>query len=142
MAEEIMYHLDCFPQVSKLKDRRDTITKVCEVLVYLMTSEWLPIEFVNNPHDIYNWEIKGITPKQENNNNSNNSAIWVLEWMAMEYAFHPNVDGVMNENKVRMKTALTLLLGSHNELRKNLEARAELHYQDMIQKGKEKLRSN
>ncbi|KAJ1380126.1 Ulp1 protease family, C-terminal catalytic domain [Sesbania bispinosa] len=126
MEEEVVYHLDYHPQVSMMKDRRDTITKVCEVLVHLMTTDWIPIEFLNKPNHIDSWEIKGITPNQENNMNS---AIWVLEWMAMDFAFQPNVHEVINENKVHMKTAMTLLLGTHNELRKNLEAKAEIYFQ-------------
>ncbi|KAJ1394328.1 Ulp1 protease family, C-terminal catalytic domain [Sesbania bispinosa] len=135
MESQIVYHLDCYPQVSKLKERRDNITKVCEVLVFLMTSEWLPCEFVNPPHDIDTWEIKGITPNQDNNH-STNSALWVLDWMAMDYAFQPNLHGVINEKKVRMKTVMALLLGSHNELRKNLEARAEMYFHNHVDNAK------
>ncbi|KAJ1387293.1 hypothetical protein SESBI_40115 [Sesbania bispinosa] len=97
-----------------------------------MTSDWLPIEFVNKPNNIDSWEIKGVTPKHEDNIDS---ALWVLEWMAMDYAFQPNVHGVINESKVRMRIAMTLLLGSHNELRKSLEARAEIAYQSQVEKA-------
>ncbi|KAJ1378119.1 Ulp1 protease family, carboxy-terminal domain protein [Sesbania bispinosa] len=67
---------------------------------------------------------------------SNNSALWVLDWMAMDYTFQPNVHGVINENKVRMKTTMSLLLGTHNEVRKNLKAKAENYYQSEVQCAK------
>ncbi|KAJ1401863.1 hypothetical protein SESBI_28493 [Sesbania bispinosa] len=63
-------------------------------------------------------------PKKENDGHYYNSALWVLEWMAMEFTFQPNVHGVMNEKRVRIKTALSLLLGPHNKVRKMLETRA------------------
>ncbi|KAJ1423164.1 Ulp1 protease family, C-terminal catalytic domain [Sesbania bispinosa] len=132
MEQEIVYHLDSNPQVARLKERRDNITRVCQMLVYLMTSDWLPIHFMNKPNDLDTWEIKGITPNQ-GPKNSINSAIWLLEWMAMDYAFQPNVHSVINEKKVRMKTTLSLFLVSHNEVRKNLEAKLELHYHTNVQ---------
>ncbi|KAJ1422764.1 hypothetical protein SESBI_12810 [Sesbania bispinosa] len=80
------------------------------------------------PNDIDTWEIKGVTPKQDNTN----SALWVLDWMSMEYTFQPNIHGVMNKERVRMRTALSLLLGAQNEMRKTVATRAEVFYHTRV----------
>ncbi|KAJ1378730.1 Ulp1 protease family, C-terminal catalytic domain [Sesbania bispinosa] len=144
MEEQTIYHMDSSPDGARMKDRRDNIKKPSEILVYLMVSEWFSISYVNSPNNIDVWDIKGITPPQAGSHGlclahcSNDSALWVLQWMAMDFAFQPNVHGLVNENVVRIKTTLTLLLGSHNELRKNLEARAEVYYHTQMDTAVEK----
>ncbi|KAJ1400732.1 Ulp1 protease family, C-terminal catalytic domain [Sesbania bispinosa] len=115
LEEQTIYHLDSSPDGAHMKDRRNNIKKL------------FSISYVNNPENIDMWDVKGITPPIEGSH-GNDSALWVLQWMAMDFAFQPNVHGLMKENLVRIKTTMTLLLGSHNELRKNLEARAEVYY--------------
>ncbi|KAJ1404244.1 Ulp1 protease family, C-terminal catalytic domain [Sesbania bispinosa] len=132
LEEQTIYHMDSNPEQGHLNDRRENIQKLSAMLLFLMLSEWFSISYVNSPKNIDTWDIKQITPPNEGTD-SVDSVLWVLQWMAMDFAFQPNVHGVMQDNVVRMKTALLLLLGSHNELRKNLEARAEVYYQAQLE---------
>ncbi|KAJ1392399.1 Ulp1 protease family, C-terminal catalytic domain [Sesbania bispinosa] len=114
MEEQTIYHMDSSPDGARINDR-----------------QWYSISYVNSPNYTESWDIKGITPPHQGSQ-GNDSVLWVLQWMAMDFSFQPNVHGLMNDNVVRMKTTLTLLLGSHSELRKNLETRAEVYYQTQL----------
>ncbi|KAJ1404101.1 Papain-like cysteine peptidase superfamily [Sesbania bispinosa] len=126
MENEVVYHLDPNPHCGQVKERRENLSKLCEKPVHFMTSDWLAMDFLNPPNEMDTWEIKTINPSQ-NNMQSKHTALWVLEWMAMDWAFSPNVHQHLNEDRVRMKTAMMLLLEGNNEMRKTLESRAEIY---------------
>ncbi|KAJ1435380.1 Papain-like cysteine peptidase superfamily [Sesbania bispinosa] len=128
MENEVVYHLDPYPLSGHVKERRGNISKLCEKLVHFMTSDWLAMDFLNPPNDMGTWEIRTINPSQDNIN-SNHTALWVLEWMAMDWAFQPNVQQYLNRDRVRMKTAMMLFLEGNNEVLKTLEFRVEIYLQ-------------
>ncbi|KAJ1422687.1 hypothetical protein SESBI_12878 [Sesbania bispinosa] len=124
MENEMVYHLDPYP-----------LSGQCEKVVHFMTSDWLGMNFLNPPNDMETWEIRTINPSQDNIN-SIHTTLWVLEWMAMDCAFQPNVQQYLNQDRVRMKTAMMILLEGNNELRKTLESRAEIYLQSYYDKPK------
>ncbi|KAJ1433119.1 hypothetical protein SESBI_06341 [Sesbania bispinosa] len=46
----------------------------------------------------------------------------------MDWAFQPNVHQYLNKDRVRMKTAMMILLEGNNEMRKTPESRAEIYF--------------
>ncbi|CAK8569876.1 unnamed protein product [Lathyrus sativus] len=53
------------------------------------------------------------------------SAAWVLQWLAMGSSFTPNLHVMQMNDVVRMKVAIDLLLGDHNEYKEILMDKAE-----------------
>ncbi|KAJ1388205.1 Papain-like cysteine peptidase superfamily [Sesbania bispinosa] len=43
------------------------------------------------------------------------SILWVMDWLYMRNAFQPNISREMNQEVLRMKVALDLLCGKHNQ---------------------------
>ncbi|KAL5184805.1 hypothetical protein HKD37_17G048450 [Glycine soja] len=103
--------------------------------------DWMP-SFSNLKLDIM--EPRGIP----NCGSSEKSALWVLEWMQMEESFVSLLYGVsimytiivliydiklqLDEKAVRMKVAMILLLGTHNQYKAELIRNAERTWHDSI----------
>lgn len=47
--------------------------------------------------------------------------MWVLDWLEMDFLFHPNLVGLVNETNTRMRTTVVLVNGEHNDLKDDLE---------------------
>ncbi|KAK2449872.1 hypothetical protein QL285_009027 [Trifolium repens] len=63
--------------------------------------------------------------------NSDNSALWVAEWLNMQNSFSNNIFGVMDEKFTRMAVTMRILLGNHNECNNNLIQQAREYWQLM-----------
>ncbi|KAJ1433394.1 Ulp1 protease family, carboxy-terminal domain protein [Sesbania bispinosa] len=63
--------------------------------------------------DVGAWEISDLK-WPSTGARSNNSVVWVLSWLDMDYAFQPNITPVLDQNVVRMKIVMQLLLCTHN----------------------------
>ncbi|KAG4983037.1 hypothetical protein JHK87_027786 [Glycine soja] len=88
-------------------------------------------EFVMGFDGMDCWDIieaRGIP----NCGSSEKSTLWVLEWMQMEESFVSLLYGVLEEKAVRMKVAMILLLGTHNQYRGELITNAERNWHDSI----------
>ncbi|XP_045792831.1 uncharacterized protein LOC123887543 [Trifolium pratense] len=70
-------------------------------------------------------------------NQSHTSGLWVVEWMSMEHAFFVNAPQMLDENVVRMKVALRLLMGPHNDYFKSVSSNALSYWSKLINKGPE-----
>ncbi|KAJ1443542.1 hypothetical protein SESBI_00121 [Sesbania bispinosa] len=70
------------------------------------------------------WEIsqpEGLPTSQ----NGENSAIWVLDWMSMADGFTTNFSPQINEKHVRMRLAIDLVNGGHNEYWEEIHGKVE-----------------
>ncbi|MCH86194.1 hypothetical protein A2U01_0007048, partial [Trifolium medium] len=59
----------------------------------------------------------------------------ISHFWTMEHAFFVNVPQMLDENVVRMKVALRLLMGPHNDYFKNLSSNALSYWSELINKG-------
>ncbi|KAJ1376163.1 hypothetical protein SESBI_50233 [Sesbania bispinosa] len=103
---------------------------VREVLSNMVASPTFPAELFSPYYEMELWDIKkpeGM-PKCAN---GDNSAIWVLDWMSMADAFTANVSPQMNEKNVRMRVAIDLVQGDHNEYLGDIHGKAEAFWQRM-----------
>ncbi|KAJ1386925.1 hypothetical protein SESBI_40391 [Sesbania bispinosa] len=70
------------------------------------------------------WEIsqpEGLPTSQ----NGENYAIWVLDWMSMADGFTTNFSPQINEKHVRMRLAIDLVNGGHNEYWEEIHGKVE-----------------
>ncbi|QHO34332.1 Ulp1 protease family, carboxy-terminal domain protein [Arachis hypogaea] len=65
-------------------------------------------------------------------NTSDNSAIWLLEWMAMEDMFQPNLTARPPDSKIRMLAACTTLNGTHNEYNDMVRHRSAARWKALV----------
>ncbi|KAJ1409098.1 Ulp1 protease family, C-terminal catalytic domain [Sesbania bispinosa] len=116
LVEKVVYHLDSLLDEKNVNPRRFTIGKV-----------HFPPDFGKGWVEVENWEV---TEAIGNNYGTwSDSAIWVCDWMKMEGSFQPNFHGSMNEKLVRMKIAMSLLAGGHNECWETLKAKVDTFWQ-------------
>ncbi|AES95273.1 putative Ulp1 protease family catalytic domain-containing protein [Medicago truncatula] len=123
LKDETVYQLDSYLRAEDIESRRATIKTLAEVMSQMVNSSYFATVFMGCKLDFQNWDIKearGIP----NCGRSNNSLVWLLEWLEMEHSFNHNVHGTINENAVRMRTCMSILLGLHNELRSHLEVKS------------------
>ncbi|KAJ1390419.1 Ulp1 protease family, C-terminal catalytic domain [Sesbania bispinosa] len=124
IQEKVVYHLDSLLDPKNVNPRRYHIGKVCETLAATLQSKHFPLEFGNGLACVDNWEVTD-APGLGNCGTWSNSAVWILDWMKMEDTFQPNMIGAMNEKIVRMKIAIDLLSGEHNECWETLQAKVQ-----------------
>lgn len=125
LKHQTIYHLDSFCPVLVSEGRKLRIRRMAKLIYDMMLLDAnYSIPFRNKRIDFMNFKIVdayGIPCT----GNSENSAVWVLEWLSMEQFFVPDLMyGNLVENSVRMKTAATLMLGGHNEIRAMIEENA------------------
>ncbi|KAJ1400879.1 hypothetical protein SESBI_29178 [Sesbania bispinosa] len=63
--------------------------------------------------------------------NGENFAIWVLDWMSMADGFSTNISPQMNEKHVRMRLAIDLVNGRHNEYWEEIKGKAEAFWKSI-----------
>ncbi|MCI17598.1 Ulp1 protease family carboxy-terminal domain protein [Trifolium medium] len=77
--------------------------------------------------DFEKWEI--VEPRGiPNCGHSENSGLWVAEWLNMQQSFNEQIIGVLEDRPVRMKMTLRLLTGPHNGLRRVIETKASEYW--------------
>ncbi|KAK2369284.1 hypothetical protein QL285_082430 [Trifolium repens] len=62
---------------------------------------------------------------------SDNSALWVAEWLNMQNSFTNNIIGVMEERLTRTMVTLRILMGNHNQCSDDLIRKAMEYWQFM-----------
>lgn len=116
IEEATIYHLDSNCPVVATPFRKLRIQKLATLLHKLVSDPSFGLSFADKK-DFTSFDIvpgRGLPCT----GNSDNSGVWVLDWMSMEHFFVPALLlGTLYESEVRMKSAATLLLGPHNELR-------------------------
>ncbi|KAJ1381168.1 Ulp1 protease family, C-terminal catalytic domain [Sesbania bispinosa] len=120
IEEHKIFHLDS-PLAEVSPAREDVVMTVVDVLGQIIFSGGFHEKFTKGIGDMLTWPA---TVRGGLRNTTDNSAVWVLSWIDMEYAFNPKLVAVMNEKKVRMKAAMDLLIGGHNECWISVESRA------------------
>ncbi|KAJ1431886.1 hypothetical protein SESBI_06860 [Sesbania bispinosa] len=87
---------------------------VCKVISEMVHCTPYPASYYSPYYEMELWDIS--QPQQlPTSTNDDNSAIWVLDWMTMGDAFTANISPNLNENLVRMRIALDLVQGAHNQ---------------------------
>ncbi|KAG4969339.1 hypothetical protein JHK82_035022 [Glycine max] len=131
MNDRNIYHLDCDLTSQAAYQRKDTIKIMANVMLSVLEIVFPTQEFVIGFDGMDCWDIieaRGIP----NCGSSEKSTLWVLEWMQMEESFVSLLYGVLEEKAVRMKVAMILLLGTHNQCRGELITNAERNWHDSI----------
>ncbi|XP_057419418.1 uncharacterized protein LOC130713650 [Lotus japonicus] len=125
--DKVIYQFDSNLDVHMMESRTDTMQKLCEVLSQMMTTPEFPDNYLNDIFRQDNWELseaRGIA----NRGHSKDAAACVLDWLDMEHMFKPNVSGMQHERLVRMRVAMDLLTGTHNEVWPSLQKKVEEYW--------------
>ncbi|KAG5127046.1 hypothetical protein JHK82_027881 [Glycine max] len=131
MNDRNIYHLDCDLTSQTAYQRKDTIKIMANVMLSVLEIVFPTQEFIIGFDGMDCWDIieaRGIP----NCGSSEKSTLWVLEWMQMEESFVSLLYGVLEEKAVRMKVAMILLLGTHNQCRGELITNAKRNWHDSI----------
>ncbi|KAL2965990.1 hypothetical protein AAZX31_16G092400 [Glycine max] len=126
-----IYHLDCDLTSETAYERKDSIKIMANVMLSVLEIVFPTQEFVIGFDGMDCWDIveaRGIP----NCGSSEKSSLWVLEWMQMEESFVSLLYGVLEEKAVRMKVAMIVLLGTHNQCKGELIRNAERNWHDCI----------
>ncbi|KAJ1426955.1 Ulp1 protease family, C-terminal catalytic domain [Sesbania bispinosa] len=116
VSQKMVYHLDSYLDENCVNTRRFHIEKVCEYMSRMIGSDVYPPNFGNAFIDLDKY----------------NSAVWIIDWMKMEESFQPNLFGAINEKLVKMKVAMDLLCGEHNDCWETLKAKVETFWRMAI----------
>ncbi|WJX55904.1 hypothetical protein P8452_41621 [Trifolium repens] len=135
IEERKIYHLDSHLLVDKIDSRHQKIKKIAKALSHLLLIIYnMEVPFCFLP-DFDHWDI--VEPRGVPNcGHSENSGLWVAEWMNMQSNFNNQVVGVLDDKMVRMKMAIRLLLKPHNaNCKEMLEADFEKHWNKVTDIG-------
>ncbi|KAJ1407779.1 Papain-like cysteine peptidase superfamily [Sesbania bispinosa] len=111
IEDRMVYLLDSFLDEQSVFPRTKTIEKVCTALSKIVKSEYFPPKYYKDIVDIDTWEIK----QADGNPHcpyGEDSIVWVIDWMHMKESFQLNI---LPKRSVRMKVAMDLICGDHNE---------------------------
>ncbi|KAJ1376164.1 Papain-like cysteine peptidase superfamily [Sesbania bispinosa] len=124
--QQVIYHLDSHLNEDVVHRRHATMRKIGDFISQIVATNYYPPRIEDALMNLAEWEIMK-APGLPNiaHLSNNNSAIWVMDWMNMEHCFHPKLYGKLNEDVVRMRIALELVLGDHNEMKTKLEEKVE-----------------
>ncbi|XLT29257.1 hypothetical protein HN873_060549 [Arachis hypogaea] len=113
--DEVLYHLDASMDDEKALRRKATIRKLGDGLSAVIGKPKYPLQFSKKYKGVTYFRIReayGLPAAQSRET----SAISVLNWMAMANAFQRNLMPQLDENLVRMHTALGLVMAPFNEV--------------------------
>ncbi|QHO30933.1 hypothetical protein HN51_019221 [Arachis hypogaea] len=113
--DEVLYHLDASMDDEKALRRKATIRKLGDGLSAVIGKPKYPLQFSKKYKGVTYFRIReadGLPTAQSRET----SAISVLNWMAMANAFQRNLMPQLDENLVRMHTALGLVMAPFNEV--------------------------
>ncbi|KAK2425178.1 ubiquitin-specific protease ESD4 [Trifolium repens] len=135
VEERKIYHLDSHLLLDKIDSRHQMMKKIAKILSLLVLSIYnLEVPFCLLP-DFEDWDI--VEPRGVPNcGHSENSGIWVAEWMNMQSCFNNQVIGVLDDKLVRMKIAIRLLLEPHNLIKDMLEDEYEKYWNKVTGNGR------
>ncbi|WJX50248.1 hypothetical protein P8452_36578 [Trifolium repens] len=133
--DQMLYHFDpgyerrnIIPRQLVINKMWQAITKMVQTMVH---THYFPPEFLCEVHQhIDNWDMSepvGLVSEGF----CQHSAVWILQWLSMGSSFTPNIHVMLKEDVVRMKAAMDLLLGDHNEYKSILVEKAEETWHNM-----------
>ncbi|GAU39713.1 hypothetical protein TSUD_275070 [Trifolium subterraneum] len=132
LDEKKVYHLDTNLMTHKVEPRRKIISRVCDAVSQIALSLYDgEVPYCAFPQ-FDEWDIvepRGIPQC----GHSLNSGLWVTEWINMQNAFNNQIISMMDETWARMKIAMRLLLGAHNECKDMLVADANQYWHDVME---------
>ncbi|KAJ1377362.1 DNA-binding barrel domain superfamily [Sesbania bispinosa] len=109
--------------------------KYCEALTNIMNSEACPEDFLHSGVQLDMWELF-VARNVTNGGTMENSSIWLLDWMEKESAFHTNLIPLINERHIRMRCALNLVCGEHNEINQLVDDQAQTFWTTHMKAGR------
>ncbi|WJX10126.1 hypothetical protein P8452_00884 [Trifolium repens] len=131
IEERKVYHLDSHLVAEKVGERHRKMKKIAGVMSDLLLTIYNCDVGICLLPDFNNWEI--VEPRGVPNcGHSENSGLWVTEWLNMQSNFNNQIIGVMNDNTVRMKIAMRLLVGAHNNCKNILEVRSKTLWDNIM----------
>ncbi|MCH80505.1 Ulp1 protease family carboxy-terminal domain protein [Trifolium medium] len=118
-----IYHLDTHLREDFVEERQQTIRNICSALAKIVDIVYDGFVTFCALADFDCWDIveaRGVP----NCGNSDNSALWVAEWLNMQNSFTNNICGVMDEKITRMMVTIRILMGNHNQCNNDLIRKA------------------
>ncbi|KAJ1405632.1 Papain-like cysteine peptidase superfamily [Sesbania bispinosa] len=120
IQDKVIYNLDPYIEQALEHSRRETIRNVAIVIAQVIGTEYYPPNFAIGKLQLDAWEISdafspSTGPAVTESELISKSILWVMDWLYMRNAFQPNISREMNQEVLRMKVALDLLCGKHNQ---------------------------
>ncbi|XP_057449839.1 uncharacterized protein LOC130741047 [Lotus japonicus] len=132
LVDEAIYHLDSNLQMGDdLIERRKIMATLCAAISDIVSECMFPKMLLTTAKKLTSWNIiqaAGIP----NRGTSVDSGVWVLKWLELEKGFGSHLDGNLNEDAVRMRSATDLVSGWYNEKRREIEESSEAFWKMMI----------
>ncbi|XP_057438263.1 uncharacterized protein LOC130730311 [Lotus japonicus] len=118
MDETVIYLVDCHLNSQQTAARKRSIRTIGKVIGRMMFSSYYPHNYLEGNFELGTWDIEEARSCEDHSTSTQQSTICTLEWMQMDDVFMSNLLPRVEDKLVRMKAAMKLLNGPHNE---NLE---------------------
>ncbi|RYR46089.1 hypothetical protein Ahy_A07g031835 [Arachis hypogaea] len=131
LEPKIVFHLDSNLPRERKEPRTESTNTLAVVLSQIISSahfEACPFEHGDFSGGWSSQTIEVVHDVQPPPTCQEDSALWVLSWLHMEYSFNPKIPPKISENQVLITTTIDLVLGSSNELRKTIMDDASEHW--------------
>ncbi|PNY09044.1 hypothetical protein L195_g005589 [Trifolium pratense] len=125
MEDKIIHHLEpSYIVQATIEARQDIIQKVWDVITEMSQSPSFPAPFITQTMTDNRWYI--VDPNGNLGTGfCQHSAVYVMDWMDKEFPLKSDdVLGEKNEDVLRMRIALNLILGDHNDVKAKVEEAA------------------
>ncbi|MED6129202.1 hypothetical protein PIB30_105589, partial [Stylosanthes scabra] len=125
------FHLDSNLPAERKEARTSFIENLAVVLSDIITSSHFgdcPFEHADFSGGWSTRTIDVVDNVQLLPKNKDNSAIWVLSWLHMEYLFNSEIPPTISEHQVLVTTTIDLVLGASNKLRRTVMENASEHW--------------
>ncbi|XP_057418940.1 uncharacterized protein LOC130713166 [Lotus japonicus] len=119
LEDEAVYHLDSYLGHLDIMKRKESITVVTRAISEIVSTGTYSRHLIHIAQKLKAWKI--IEPTGiPNCGKSDDSAVYVMDWLQMEEDFNPQITCDLNIGKTRMTSLMKLLTGFHNEERLKL----------------------
>ncbi|XP_039683555.1 uncharacterized protein [Medicago truncatula] len=123
----ITYHLDSNCPAGLTEEQRHyKIRRMGLLLHRLVDCDEYSTVFPNKSQEFEKFEIVRPNLMIDDCSSSENSGVWVLQWLTMEHYYRPeNFLRIMDVKSVRLNTAAELLIGYENSLRYEVQKKTD-----------------
>ncbi|QHO49306.1 Ulp1 protease family, carboxy-terminal domain protein [Arachis hypogaea] len=131
LEPKIVFHLNSNLPRERKEPRTESTNTLAVVLSQIISSthfEACPFEHGDFSGGWSSQTIEVVHDVQPPPTCQEDSALWVLSRLHMEYSFNPKIPPKISENQVLITTTIDLVLGSSNELRKTIMDNASEHW--------------
>ncbi|XLT94897.1 hypothetical protein HN873_016559, partial [Arachis hypogaea] len=125
IPEKILYHLDSYCKVEDDEPRKHHIRNIGVALSEIISSEKYAKCGIQDIVSFEGWEV-GNAIGIPRCTNSNDSAVWVMQWMDVQQEFTPVIPPKLHEERSRMYLALDFVTGDWNKIRADVNERFQL----------------